>query len=158
MAVKKDHPGVYIPPPLIYVAVFLMAVLLQSKIPIENSKFHQTFMKIIGVLLILIAVFFFLIRSLRQFFKTKNTVVTILPANSLQTSGIYAITRNPMYVGLAIVYLGITCFIGNWWNIILFPVLIIIVQEYIIKREEKYLARRFGQEYLDYKMKVRRWL
>jgi protein-S-isoprenylcysteine O-methyltransferase Ste14 len=59
---------------------------------------------------------------------------------------------------LAIVYLAFTCFIGNWWNIILFPVLLLIIQEYIINREEKYLHRRFGQEYLDYKTKVRRWL
>lgn len=158
MGTKKDHPGIYIPPPLIYAAIFLAALVIQKRLPIDDSKFQQTFMKIIGTIFILIAVFFFLFRSLRQFFKTKNTVVTVLPANSLQTNGVYAITRNPMYVGLALVYLGITCFAGNWWNIILFPLLIIIVQEYIIKREEKYLARRFGQSYLDYKKKVRRWL
>jgi protein-S-isoprenylcysteine O-methyltransferase Ste14 len=63
-----------------------------------------------------------------------------------------------MYVGFAILYLGITCFIGNWWNIILFPLLIIIVQEYIIKREEQYLQLEFGHEYQVYKNKVRRWL
>ena len=75
-----------------------------------------------------------------------------------RTTGIYGITRNPMYVGLAMVYLGITCFIGNWWNIILFPLLFLIVQEYIIKREEKYLEFEFGQQYDDYKRIVRRWL
>ena len=63
-----------------------------------------------------------------------------------------------MYVGLAIVYLGITCFIGNWWNIIFLPLLFLIVQEYIIKREEKYLELEFGQQYDDYKRTVRRWL
>ena len=63
-----------------------------------------------------------------------------------------------MYVGLAILYLGITCLIGNWWNVILFPLLFIIVQEYIIKREEKYLELEFGKEYNDYKKTVRRWL
>ena len=89
---------------------------------------------------------------------TKNTVILIKPASSLQITGIYGITRNPMYIGLAIVYLGITCFIGNWWNLILFPLLLIFVQEYIIKREEKYLEAEFGQEYEEYKNKVRRWL
>ena len=63
-----------------------------------------------------------------------------------------------MYVGLAILYLGITCLIGNWWNVILFPLLFIIVQEYIIKREEKYLELEFGKEYNEYKKTVRRWL
>lgn len=154
---KKDNPGVYIPPPLIYVLAFLMAVFIQNKIPIDNLLFHQQLTKIIGVILLIIALFF-LVKSLRQFFQSKNTVVTMKPASSLQTNGIYSITRNPMYVGLAVVYLGISCFIGNWWNIILFPLLLLIVQEYIIKREEKYLARRFGQEYVVYKTKVRRWL
>ena len=110
-----------------------------------------------GAILLIVALFF-LVRSLRQFFLTKNTLILIKPASSLQTTGIYGMTRNPMYVGLAIVYLGITCFIGNWWNIILFPVLFFIVQEYIIKREEKYLQLEFGEGYSDYKRTVRRWL
>lgn len=63
-----------------------------------------------------------------------------------------------MYVGMTMIYLGLTCLIGNWWNVILSPVLLIIVQEYVIKREEKYLVQRFGQQYLDYKLNVRRWL
>jgi protein-S-isoprenylcysteine O-methyltransferase Ste14 len=63
-----------------------------------------------------------------------------------------------MYVGLTIVYLGITCFIGNWWNIILLPLLFLIVQEYVIKREEKYLVLEFGLKYEEYRRTVRRWL
>lgn len=158
MNTKKDSPGIYFPPPVFYVAIFLIAILLQKYLPIDGSLFHQTFMKVIGIVLIVVAAIFLLFRSLWQFFKTKNTVVTALPANSLQTTGIYAITRNPMYLGLLLVYLGIACFIGNWWNFILFPILILIVQEYIIKREEKYLLRRFGTSFREYKKKVRRWL
>ena len=154
---KKDNPGVYIPPPIIYILTFLTAVFIQKKVPINNMFFNQRLTKYIGLGFLIIASFF-VVRSLRQFFISKNSLVTIKPALSLQTNGIYSITRNPMYVGLAIVYLGISCFIGNWWNIIFFPLLILIVQEYIIKREEKYLVRRFGQEYIDYKTKVRRWL
>lgn len=63
-----------------------------------------------------------------------------------------------MYVGLSLLYLGIACIIGNWWNFFLFPLLLLIVQEYVIKREEKYLVRRFGEAYLDYRRKVRRWI
>jgi protein-S-isoprenylcysteine O-methyltransferase Ste14 len=63
-----------------------------------------------------------------------------------------------MYVGLLFVYLGITCFIGNWWNIILLPLLIFIMQAYVIKSEEKYLERAFGDEFIEYKKRVRRWL
>jgi len=158
MANKKDNPGIYIPPPVIYLTIFLVAIFLQSKWPINKSFFNSVICKITGAALILIAIVFFLFRSLRQFFLSKNTVITVLPAQSLQTTGIYSLTRNPMYLGLILIYLGITCFVGNWWNLVLFPLLLLIVQEYIIKREEKYLERRFGQSYLAYKKKVGRWL
>ena len=154
---KEDSPGVYIPPPLIYALIFLAAVFIQKKISLDDSFFHLQIAKIAGALFLIVSLFF-MVTSLRQFFISKNTLIPIKPASSLQTNGIYKITRNPMYVSLALVYLGISCFVGNWWNIILFPLLLLIVQEYIIKREEKYLLRRFGKDYVVYKTKVRRWL
>jgi protein-S-isoprenylcysteine O-methyltransferase Ste14 len=63
-----------------------------------------------------------------------------------------------MYISLLLIYTGLSFIIGNWWNLVLLPFLFLLVQEYIIKREEKYLDRRFEQEYTDYKSKVRRWL
>ena len=154
---KSKGPGVYIPPPLFYVLFFIASVFIQKKIPIEDTLFQLRSIKVLGIIFLIVAAFF-LARSLRQFFQSKNTVILIKPANSLQKTSIYGISRNPMYVGLAVVYLGITCFIGNWWNIILLPLLILIVQEYVIKHEEKYLASEFGQQYEEYRSKVRRWL
>jgi len=154
---KKDSPGVYIPPPLLYVLIFLAAVFIQKKISIDASVFHLQITKIVGVLLLATSLFF-LITSLEKFFQSKNTLVLIKPASSLQTNGIYNISRNPMYVGLLFIYLGLTCLIGNWWNIILFPVLLLIIQQLVIKKEEEYLERAFGINYVDYKNKVRRWL
>jgi protein-S-isoprenylcysteine O-methyltransferase Ste14 len=63
-----------------------------------------------------------------------------------------------MYISLLLFYTGLAFIIGNWWNFILLSLLFLVIQEYVIKREEKYLERRFGQEYLNYKSKVRRWL
>ena len=154
---KSKGPGVYIPPPLFYVLIFINALFIQKEIPISDTLFHILSTKVIGIIFIISALFF-LARSLRQFFQTKNTVILIKPATSLQTTGIYGITRNPMYVGMVLIYLGITCLLGNWWNIILFPLLFLIVQEYIIKHEERYLETEFGQTYIDYKKTVRRWL
>ena len=150
-------PGVYIPPPLFYVLIFIAGMFIQKKIPLDNALFQLQIIKVAGIFFLMIALFFSF-RSLRQFLLSKNTLIPIKPASSLQTTGIYRISRNPMYVGLAIIYLGLTCLIGNWWNFILFPVLFLIVQEYIIKREEKYLKLEFGEQYEEYKKKVRRWL
>ena len=157
MEIKTDSAGVYIPPPLFYVLIFLAAILVQKKVPIDDSLFHLQITRVAGFVFI-VSSLFFLASSLSTFFQSKNTVILIKPASSLQTTGIYGISRNPMYVGLALVYLGITCLIGNWWNVIFFPVLILVIQEYIINREEKYLERAFGVNYIDYKNRVRRWL
>jgi protein-S-isoprenylcysteine O-methyltransferase Ste14 len=154
---KSKGPGVYIPPPLFYIIIFIASELIQKQIPIANSLFHKVTFKIIGIFFI-IASSIFLARSFRQFFQSKNTVVLIKPATTLQTTGIYEISRNPMYVGLILLYLGITCFIGNWWNIIFLPFLILIMQSYVIKREENYLDLEFGQQYTEYRRRVRRWL
>ncbi len=154
---KSKGPGVYIPPPFFYVLTFLASVFIQNKIPISNLFFQRTSIKVFGIFL-LIGALIFLVRSLRQFFLTKNTLILIKRASSLQTTGIYKITRNPMYVGLAFLYIGVSCFVENWWLFILFPFLILIIQEYIIKREEKYLELEFGQTFRDYRKTVRRWL
>jgi protein-S-isoprenylcysteine O-methyltransferase Ste14 len=156
-ASKKDSPGVYIPPPLFYVLIFLTALFIQKRIWINDSFFHLQLAKGMGIMFLTISLLF-LVTSLRKFFLSKNTLILIKPASSLQTNGIYRISRNPMYVGLLFLYLGITCFIGNWWNVILLPVLFLIIQQYVIRSEEKYLTRAFGEEFLVYKNNVRRWL
>jgi protein-S-isoprenylcysteine O-methyltransferase Ste14 len=102
--------------------------------------------------------FIFNLPALLQFAKTKNTLVTVKPANSLQTSGIYTVSRNPMYVSLLLFYAGLAFLVGNWWTMILLPALIIIVTYFVIRPEEKYLERAFGKIYVDYKEKVRRWI
>jgi len=154
---NTDSPGVYIPPPLFYILIFLAAVFMQKGVPIDNSLFHVLITKLAGILFILGSLFF-IITAFSKFFKSKNTVILIKPASSLQTDGIYHISRNPMYVGMGFIYIGLTCLLGNWWNMILFPILLIIIQEYVIKSEENYLGRAFGEKYQEYKKNVRRWL
>jgi protein-S-isoprenylcysteine O-methyltransferase Ste14 len=152
-----DHPGIYIPPPLLYAGIFLLALFMQKEAAIDSHFFRLRVAHMTGIFFFLLAAFF-IFRSLGQFIRTKNTVMTIKPAASLQTTGIYRMTRNPMYQGLLFVYLGLTCWIGNWWNLILLPLLILMIQQYVIKREEKYLTRTFGSAYTEYRQQVRRWL
>ena len=153
----KNHPGVYVPPPLIYIACFFFSYVLQRIVPLPQTWFHTLGASITGTLLLALG-FLFLLPALRRFFISKNTLVTIKPATSLQTEGVYGITRNPMYLGLLLLYTGLAQFFGNAWTLLLLPVLFLIVQSYIIRREEKYLQRAFGAEYNAYQQKVRRWL
>src|SRR5215213_1990241 len=135
---SKNHPGIYIPPPLIYVAVFFCSFLLQTTWPLDQSRLNTKAAHIIGWILIGFY-FLFAIPAIRRFVVSKNTLVTIKPANSLQTSGIYSFSRNPMYLSLLFLYSGLAVFFGNWWTFILIPLLVILIQMYVIKREEKYL-------------------
>ena len=80
------------------------------------------------------------------------------PASSLTTRGIYRRTRNPMYLGMALVHAGIAVAIGSLAALFLLLPAVIIVDRLVIRREEAYLSRRFGQPYIDYKERVRRWL
>jgi protein-S-isoprenylcysteine O-methyltransferase Ste14 len=158
MKITKDSPGVYVPPPLVYAACFLLSFLLQGYFTIRSAYFfHSKAANIIGIIII-ISGLIFAVPALRQFFKTKNTIILIKPASSLQTTGIYSFTRNPMYLSLLLIYLGMALIFGNWWTIILLPLLIIVINYRIILPEERYLARAFGNSYTDYKKRVRRWI
>ncbi len=154
---SKDSPKVYIPPPIFYLATFLAGLFFQKMLPINNDFFFTIISKIIGSVFILIALCINAF-AFTQFFKTKNTLITIRPANSLQISGIYSVSRNPMYIGLFLAYTGASLIVGNWWDFLLLPFLFLVIQQYLIKREESYLARKFGQNYIEYKSKVNRWL
>ncbi|MDH4092976.1 MAG: isoprenylcysteine carboxylmethyltransferase family protein [Cyclobacteriaceae bacterium] len=157
MKEKKDSPGVYFPPPLLYVLTFFLSILVQRFIPLSMAFFNSEIAGIAGKIWIGIAVALVL-PALIRFFRTKNTVILIKPANSLQTAGIYSFTRNPMYLGLLILYMGIAFHIGNWWTFMLVPILILIVNRFVIRNEEEYLERAFGKDYLEYKNRVRRWI
>ena len=152
-----NHPGVYVPPPLIYVAFFVASFFMQKAWPLNNAWLHTKAAQGVGWLLIgCYAVLFVL--ALKRFLASKNTLVTIKPATALETNGIYAHTRNPMYLSLLFLYSGIALFRGNSWTLLLLPLLVLVVQAYVIRREEHYLQQAFGTQYLSYKHRVRRWL
>ena len=157
MGKTKDSPGILLPPPLFFMAIFFISYFFQWFFPLRRNFFQTITAHAISVV-ISTAGLFFIIPALGQFIRTKNSVATFRAATSLQTGGIYSITRNPMYLGTSMAYLGLAFIFGNWWTVILFPVMILVVSLMIIPREEAYLFRSFGDSYLDYKEKVRRWI
>jgi protein-S-isoprenylcysteine O-methyltransferase Ste14 len=154
----KDNPGVFIPPPLFYAGFFLLSILIQKYFALNHAFiFHRQPANLFGTLFYFVGICF-IFPATFEFVKSKNTIITVKPATSLQTTGIYSISRNPMYVGLILIYLGLALQFGNWWTIILLPLLIAIVNYLIILPEERYLMRAFGDDYVHYKKRVRRWI
>lgn len=157
MEKQADHPGVYFPPPLLYLAVFLVTIVIQRFIPLDNSFFGST-TAMVGSFLFVAAGFAFMLPAVLKFLQTKNTLIPVKPATSLQATGVYAVSRNPMYLGLLLIYIGVTFWIGNWWTFIFVPFLIVLINKLIIEKEERYLERAFGAPFTKYKKKVRRWI
>jgi protein-S-isoprenylcysteine O-methyltransferase Ste14 len=155
MSERPDNAGVRFPPPLLYVAAFAAGVLLDRRwrLPIGADTTRR------GVaVLLLVAWAWLTVTSFRSFWRKRTSIIPIRPATALVITGPYRITRNPMYVGLALLTAAMSLLFDTWWPImLLFPTLIGI-QQVVIAPEERYLRRRFGDEYDAYTRRVRRWL
>ncbi len=92
------------------------------------------------------------------FRRAKTAIVPHHSASRLVTHGPYRFTRNPMYTGLTIAYLGGSALVDSAWPVILLPAVILILVHTVISREEMYLTDAFGAEYTRYLATVRRWL
>ena len=80
------------------------------------------------------------------------------PTTVLVVHGPFGFSRNPVYLSGTVAYLGVAISLNALWPMVLLPVVLLIVTVGVIRREERYLERRFGEEYLRYKARVRRWL
>jgi len=100
------------------------------------------------------------VRAIRQFGKAETTVNPLQPndASSLVDSGIFGWTRNPMYLGLLLVLLGWSVWLQSAGNILVLLAFVLYMTELQIKPEEEALRKVFGQTYIDYCARVRRWI
>src|SRR3972149_1067217 len=87
-----------------------------------------------------------------------TTVAVSKPTRVIVDGGPYRFSRNPIYLSGALIYVGIAVFFNALWAMLLLPVAFLGLQFGVIAREERYLKRKFGEEYLRYKRKVRQWL
>ena len=150
-----DHAGVRFPPPLIYLAGLLAGIALHSAL---DGGSPPTAVRIAGAAVGIAAFLYLDSRAMVAFRRTHNNPAPWTPADSLVVEGPYRLTRNPMYLGMAALFLGLAFAFGTLWAVALLPVVIVVIDRYAIAREERYMERRFGSEYLDYKRRVRRWL
>ncbi|MEO8602179.1 MAG: cation:dicarboxylase symporter family transporter [bacterium] len=153
---EKDAAAVRLPPPLVYLLAIGMGVLLQWLLnPLEISLPLALHLGLtIAVVLLgaaLVASAFGLFRSIGQDPAPWTTTPEVI------NTGVYRRTRNPMYVGLALIQLGIGIGLANGWIVALVPVVLATVYATAIRHEEAYLERKFGDGYLAYKRSVRRW-
>jgi protein-S-isoprenylcysteine O-methyltransferase Ste14 len=96
--------------------------------------------------------------AITLFRRARTNVIPFRPTTAIVTSGPYRFTRNPMYVGMAALYAGFALAFGVIWALAILPAVLLFIDRYVIAREERYLERKFGEEYRGYKQRVRRWI
>jgi protein-S-isoprenylcysteine O-methyltransferase Ste14 len=154
----QDRPNRIPWPPIIYLAVVAAGLIAEVNYPLPwASGWTTTVLQYLGALLGIGAIGIDLIAV--QTFRDHQT--TILPhrgASNLITSGPFAWSRNPIYVGNTLLVLAAGLFFGKLWLVLLAPVAGMITQKLAIEREEKHLAEKFGAAWREYAAKVRRWV
>ena len=151
----KDNPEVIVMPPLIYLVFLLVGLALDYLWPVAvlPSGIQYIAGFAFATLSGIIVVF-----ALLQFRKAHTNFSPLKPTTSLITGGPFRFSRNPSYLSLSLLYVGIGIAADNLWVLGLLVPTLALMHYGVIFREERYLERKFGEEYLRYKASVRRWL
>jgi protein-S-isoprenylcysteine O-methyltransferase Ste14 len=147
-----------VPVPWVFILVYLGGVAVQHFLPIViRSPDFAWIIRVAGFVFVGvgIAVAFSAVGIFR---KTKTTTVPHETPTTLVISGPYRFTRNPMYVGLTLIYLGVAGTRNEIWPVIVLPLLLAYINFLVIPVEEKNLRGVFGDEYQKYGERVGRWL
>ncbi len=96
--------------------------------------------------------------AVREMVRVKTNLDIRKPATDIATSGLYSVSRNPLYIGMILLNTGIGCIVNSLWIFLLSAGLAVTLQKGVIEPEETYLEQKFGEKYLRYKAKVRRWI
>jgi protein-S-isoprenylcysteine O-methyltransferase Ste14 len=152
---ERDTAGVLAPPPLIFLGFLIAGFAIDWFWP--AMYLPQALQYVAGALLIAAALALAL-WAMGRFRRAGTHVEPYKPTTAVVSDGPYAYSRNPIYVGLFLLYAGTAVCADNAWLLPLAPALYLVMHHGVVRREERYLERKFGAAYLDYKARVRRWL
>jgi protein-S-isoprenylcysteine O-methyltransferase Ste14 len=157
MKTNVDSANIRFPPPLIYLVGLLLGILGGRVLGLASIGFGASIGTALAGTFLLLGLVVNLAGAGR-FLHLGTAIIPHKAASKLVTSGIYRWTRNPMYLGMALLYAGIAILFDSIGALLLLPIVLAVIQTQVIAREEAYLERAFGDEYLAYKRRVRRWI
>jgi protein-S-isoprenylcysteine O-methyltransferase Ste14 len=155
MTENKDNPGIIMHPPIFYIAGIVAAIILDQfyMLPISTNEA----IKIASIIPFSVGVLFFIF-AVKIFRQNKQSPSVHATTIKIYQTGVYAYSRNPLYFGASMVMLSIALLFNNAWMLLMLILILFIMTQLVIKKEEIYLEHKFGEEYLEYKKKVRRWI
>jgi protein-S-isoprenylcysteine O-methyltransferase Ste14 len=152
---NEDRAGVPIAPPLLFVIPILVSVAVEHFSP---TIFVQGPVRwIAGILLVACGLALNVAGFVTQR-RAGTDPIPFHPTTRIVSHGLYRFSRNPMYIGFALWTLGLAVLLNSMWALLAVPVGLILIDLLVVAREERYLKRKFGEEYLAYKRRVRRWI
>jgi protein-S-isoprenylcysteine O-methyltransferase Ste14 len=152
---EKDSPGVIVMPPIIYLGFLLLGLGLDRLWPV--AVLPETARSPVGGTLVGLGVLV-VVAAIRHFKAAGTSFHTHEPTTAILSDGLYGVSRNPIYLGLTAIYMGVGVMADAGWVAVLLGPLLAVMHFGVITREERYLERKFGDEYLRYKAAVRRWI
>src|SRR5262245_8454225 len=155
MTESADRPGIVAPPPVLYLGALAAAFLLRWfwPLPFWGREVAVWF----GIALVLVGLAIG-VWGRQTMVRAGTNVDPRRPATAVVTSGPFRFSRNPLYVGLTLIYLGITTALDTAWGLVLVVPLLVVMHQGVVRREERYLERKFGDGYRQYLAAVRRYL
>jgi protein-S-isoprenylcysteine O-methyltransferase Ste14 len=144
-------------PPSIFLAFLVAATVLEAVVPLPLLAGHALARYLAGAALAVCGLIL-ISTGTSRFVAAGTNIPPNLPTTALVVDGIYGRTRNPLYLGTTLIYLGLSVAAGSLWAIVLVVPLLWVINVGVIAREERYPERKFGDAYRAYKARVRRWV
>jgi protein-S-isoprenylcysteine O-methyltransferase Ste14 len=150
-----DHASVRLPPPFVLFGHLAAALLLGWLIRLPVPLPFPVRLLGLGFVLLGLTLAWSAIRAMSA---AHTPVDPYAPVTAMVVDGPYRLTRNPIYLGFVCALTGLSLALGTYWGLLLVPLMVVLMNRLVIRHEEAYLERKFGQEYLAYKSSVQRWL
>lgn len=149
-----DSAGVRVPPPVVFAAGFALGWLLGWVVGLPPLPRSAVPAGIAALLAGAVPVAW----SALLFLRAGTPLEPHKPTTSIVTGGPYRLTRNPIYLGFALVHAGTALTLRLWGPLLALAAVVVVIDRFVIAREERFLERRFGAAYTAYRARVRRWL
>lgn len=149
------HTGVVVPPPIIYALAFVLVLVLEWMRPVAIVDHAAT--SWIGAFLLALGV---AIDGWGAYtlYRGNTSIHPGHPASRLVTSGPFRFSRNPLYIGLNLAFIGLVLIVNSLWGLLLLVPVVVAMHYGVVRREEQHLEAGFGEEFRQYRSRVRRYL
>jgi protein-S-isoprenylcysteine O-methyltransferase Ste14 len=155
MASSADNAGVVVLPPLLYGGALILFLALGWFWPMPILGHSMALWSGLALVVFAVAIAMWGRRTMHA---AGTNISPLRPATAFVTTGPFRFSRNPLYVALTLLYLGLTLAFNTWWGIVILAPLLVVLHYGVVLREERYLEQKFGETYQEYRSSVRRYL